>query len=69
MTAKRNVVLNKLYKEVLYSADVQEFIRALRSQPLSLCETRWRVERHDSVIKFREALPYIVEDIYSQFQN
>lgn len=59
MSAKRIVVLKQALQR--RNTDVEEF---KGTQLSSLCETRW-VERHDSVIKFREALPYVVEALDS----
>lgn len=58
-SAKRNTILQSALRE--RNEDLEEFKGTKLS---SLCETRW-VERHDSVIKFQEALPYIVNALGS----
>lgn len=59
MSAKRNGVLRKFLEK--RNDDLGMF---LGKQLPGLCETRW-VERHDTVLKFREALPYLIEALES----
>lgn len=54
-SSKRNFVIKNILKNRDSGSDLFK-----GTQLTGLCETRW-VERHDSVIKFREALPYIIQ--------
>lgn len=56
-SAKRNSIIKDVFRERR-----KEDNTVKGTQLSGLCETRW-VERHDSVMKFKSALPYIVESL------